>query len=174
MASRLSKQSQKSITTINMDFSFHKLKSKIKGIIDDEYTKYGEVLADLSISNLIKGVDQEGSKLKPLSGKTKSRRRRGRYPGVFKNNPAIATSSEKPLTYTGDLEKSIKGINQGFSMNDYGDFHDRGVSTKVGGETVGRPERSFIAKPDGKQFQDRAKKELIVQFATKLCDNMRK
>ena len=159
-----------SLTKIRTTFSFEKLKRQIKGIIKDEYTKYGEVLADFSKANLVRGVDQKGQPLKELVDQTKRKRGRGGYPGK-KDSKSRATKSDKPLIYTGKLEKSIKGIQRGFSMNDYGELHDTGKNTIVGGEKVTRkvmPRRSFIAQPDGKQFQDRAKKELITQFVDKL------
>ena len=146
----------KPLTKLSTNFSFEKLKRNIKQLIKEEHTKYGKVLADNSVKNLVRSQDFKKQPLKKLSSTTLGQRRSGVHP----EGKVQPTSSTKPLIYTGELEKSIKGIEGGYELKEYGWLHHNGVSTG----DIERPERPFLAQTDDQDFQKLATRELIPQF----------
>ena len=128
------------------NFSFRKLGSKLGDVLGEQNEKIIDSLAQITKRNISDG------KLRPLSQNTLEIRRRGL--STFSGHSPSPTTETRPLLYTGRLLNSIKPVEGGIEMMEYGVEHNDGFNTPEGKFVA---QRTFIA---GEKELKRDKKEL--------------
>lgn len=129
------------------NFSFRKLGSKLGDVLGEQNEKIIDSLAQMTKRNISDG------KLRPLSQNTLEIRRRG-LSTFSGHSPSPKPGETRPLLYTGRLLNSIKPVEGGIEMMEYGVEHNDGFNTPEGKFV---PARTFIA---GEKELKRDKKEL--------------
>tara|TARA_R100001443_G_C3252421_1_gene153595 strand:+ start:35 stop:556 length:522 start_codon:yes stop_codon:yes gene_type:complete len=144
------------------NFDFGKLADKMTDILGEQNESIIDSLAQMTKRNITDG------NLRGLSESTLIARRKGRT--SFDGHRPSPTTETRPLLYTGRLLKSIKPVEDGIEMLDYGLEHNDGFKTppweirvKIGSSVVGLGSskkvfpRTFIA---GEKELKRDKKQL--------------
>jgi len=158
-------------TKITSNISFDKLLNKLPSILDVYLNKIAQDSADLSKSNIDKGIDFKKQKLKPLAEASINTRKRGGLVGT--NIPANKRKSsglnniggKKPLKYTGKLYNSIKAKKNTLTMAGYAKDHFEGFTFTQRKQTGGVfkasvPPRPFIATTVSKKTEDNFVKDI--------------
>ena len=115
---------------IRTTFDFGKLASKIEGIMNDVVDDGKRLYRATTRDNLKEGKIR---KLRPASIEA---RKRGHY---WKGKKVTPTTSTKPLVYTGELLNSIRVVDKGIEMWDYGLNHHEGFTLPQGTPVKARP-----------------------------------
>tara|TARA_R100000742_G_C4258034_1_gene75889 strand:- start:494 stop:1006 length:513 start_codon:yes stop_codon:yes gene_type:complete len=103
------------IEKIEINFSFGKLLKNLDKVLEENMMDRKEIFAQGMKENIQK------KKFKPISKTTKRIREKGLSGHVKSNN--FKTTSSKPLIHTSKLLKSIKPVQDGVSMLEYGKYH---------------------------------------------------
>ena len=148
---------------IKTTFDFGKLERKIPDILNDLVDESKMVYAEMSAKNISDG-------LRPLKKASIEARKKGHYWGGKKVTP---TTSTKPLVYTGELFKSIKIVDKGVEMWDYGLHHHKGfeIPMKRAGVTFNQkvaPRKFLALKLDGKSIKGTKYGKSQQQFIDKM------
>ena len=143
--------------TFSSNFSFEKLANKLGEVLGEQNEAIIDSLAQMTKRNITDG------NLRGLSQSTLEARRVG-YSSFKGHNPSPTTET-RPLLYSGRLLKSIKPVEDGIEMLDYGLEHNDGFTTSMGKEVFSR---TFIAgekelKRDKKQLE-KVQDDLIVKM----------
>ena len=104
------------IKHIYTSFDFGKLSRALDAITKDTVDKSKHAYAEMTAKNITDA-------LRPLRPLSIEMRKKGHYWGGKKVAP---TSSTKPLVYTGRLLESIKMVDDGMEMMEYGIHHHKG------------------------------------------------
>ena len=139
--------------TFSSNFSFEKLANKLGEVLGEQNEAIIDSLAQMTKRNITNG------NLRALSTATLEARRGG--DSSFKGHNPSPTTETRPLLYSGALLKSIKPVEDGIEMLEYGLAHNEGFTTpraEIGfGNSKSVPARQFIA---GEQELKRDKKQL--------------
>ena len=156
---------------VTSNISFSKLSNSLDKIINKTLNNAAQDSADLSKSNIDKGIDFKGAPLKRLSEGTMRVRERG---GLVGN--AIPTSrrkqsglanigGDKPLKYTGNLYNSIIAKKNTLTMEGYASEHNDGFTFSIARGSGGVfkkevPPRPFIETIVGEDTKDKFVKDI--------------
>lgn len=131
------------IKHIYISFDFEKLVKKLPEITKDFHDKNKHDYAEITAKNITDG-------LRGLKDASKKARRRGVYWGGERVTP---TSSNKPLVYTGRLLESIKMVDDGIEMMEYGIHHHRGFQGVAARPFLAVEGKKIAGTKYGKQTQ---------------------
>ena len=146
--------------TTKITYSASKLIKALPKMIED----YIEDSGNSTIENARDIIDKRTHEKPNLEQITKYKRSLGQVGGLKGFN--LKYKGDIPLKYTGKLYETMKASKTGISMQTYGWLHNEGISTKVGGQIVVRPKRTFL------KFKESEK--AVKRFRSSLDKNFRK
>tara|TARA_Y100001963_G_C6522714_1_gene327351 strand:+ start:103 stop:561 length:459 start_codon:yes stop_codon:yes gene_type:complete len=136
---------------ITSNFSFQKLAKNLNAVIKDSNLDISTSIAKNSKKNILDGV--------PPALRPSTLRQRRVGASSFPGHKPSATTETRPLLYSKRLFDSIKGVEEGLEIMEYGPMHNDGPQTGTKG-TI--PQRKFIAEvQDNKEDLEKIESALV-------------